>query len=107
MASSELTLVGADSSQSFPGSPGHPTARDLRLQRPIPRPQRLNGVVDERNVRLTFTFGPVSCSETIDLTRAPNPYMLDVDPAGNNPHWLQHRRARLPDGSAGSHTSAT
>ncbi|MDQ3935349.1 MAG: galactose oxidase early set domain-containing protein, partial [Actinomycetota bacterium] len=45
-------------------------------------------VVDELQVRATFTLGPHTCSETIDLTKSPNPYMTDIDPAVNNPGWL-------------------
>lgn len=44
--------------------------------------------IDTRKIRLTFTVGIHTCTETIDLVKSPNPYMIDVDPALNNPHWL-------------------
>ncbi len=46
------------------------------------------GITDTRKVKLTFTLGAHTCTETLDLTKSPNPYMLDLDPAKQNPHWL-------------------
>lgn len=46
------------------------------------------GFTDRRLVRATFSVGGLTCTETIDLTYAPNPYMIDIDPAENNPAWL-------------------
>jgi hypothetical protein len=46
------------------------------------------GFTDRRQLRITFTLGHHTCAETLDLTKAPNPYMIDVDAATNNPHWL-------------------
>lgn len=43
---------------------------------------------DRRRVRVTFRLGHLACSETLDLTHSPNPYMIDIDPAENNPAWL-------------------
>lgn len=43
---------------------------------------------DRRQVRMTFQLGPFSCTETIDLSKSPNPYMTDIDPGINNPGWL-------------------
>lgn len=43
---------------------------------------------DTRQVRVSFSLGAQQCSETIDLTKSPNPYMLDINPAINNPGWL-------------------
>lgn len=44
--------------------------------------------LDERKVRMTFTIGPHTAVETIELTKSPNPYMVDIDPALDNPGWL-------------------
>jgi hypothetical protein len=44
--------------------------------------------MDRRPVRLTFTLGQLTCSETIELTHSPNPYMIDIDASENNPAWL-------------------
>jgi hypothetical protein len=43
---------------------------------------------DTRTIRMTFTLGPVTAVETIELTKSPNPYMVDIDPAVHNPGWL-------------------
>lgn len=46
------------------------------------------GFTDERQLRLTFTLGSLTCSQTLDLTYDPNPYLIDIDPAAGNPAWL-------------------
>lgn len=43
---------------------------------------------DTRQARVTFRLGSLSCSETLDLTYAPNPYMVDITLPENNPAWL-------------------
>jgi hypothetical protein len=43
---------------------------------------------DTRQLRLTFTLGAHVCTQTLDLTYAPNPYMVDINAAENNPAWL-------------------
>lgn len=43
---------------------------------------------DNRQLRVTFTLGHHACSQTLDLTYAPNPYMIDINVAENNPSWL-------------------
>lgn len=43
---------------------------------------------DRRSVRLEFQLGHLTCSQTIDLTHSPNPYMIDIDASANNPAWL-------------------
>lgn len=89
VASSELTLVGAGRLlESSPPHPDIPQRVTFAYHVRFPNLSAFSGVVDERNVRLTFMLGPYSCSETIDLTKSPNPYMLDINPATNNPHWL-------------------
>jgi hypothetical protein len=45
-------------------------------------------VTDTRQVRVKFTLGVHTCSQTIDLTKSPNPYMLDINPAIHNDYWL-------------------
>jgi hypothetical protein len=89
VTATELTLVAAGRLlESSPPHPDIPQRITFAYHVRFPSLSAFSGVVDERNVRLTFTLGTVSASETIDLTRAPNPYMLDVDPTVNNPHWL-------------------
>jgi hypothetical protein len=43
---------------------------------------------DDRKVRVRFTLGSHTCSQTLDLTHSPNPYMTDIDAVENNPAWL-------------------
>lgn len=43
---------------------------------------------DRRQLLVTFTLGHHTCSQTLDLTYAPNPYMIDINAAQNNPAWL-------------------
>jgi hypothetical protein len=43
---------------------------------------------DTRQLRVTFTSGHHTCSQTLDLTYSPNPYMIDINAAENNPAWL-------------------
>ena len=43
---------------------------------------------DERQIRVRFTLGHHTCTQTLDLTHSPNPYMTDIDAAVNNPAWL-------------------
>lgn len=47
-----------------------------------------NGFTDTRLIRITFTLGSLTCSQTLDLTYDPNPYMVDINPVTNNPAWL-------------------
>jgi hypothetical protein len=47
-----------------------------------------SGWPDRRAIDVRFTLGPHVGTTQIDLTKSPNPYMTDVDPARNNPHWL-------------------
>lgn len=46
------------------------------------------GWLDGRDITATFTLNGVGCTATLNLTKSPNPYMIDVDPAFGNPHWL-------------------
>lgn len=46
------------------------------------------GFTDTRRAIVTFTLGAHVCSETLDLTYAPNPYMVDISLPENNPSWL-------------------
>jgi hypothetical protein len=43
---------------------------------------------DRRQIRVTFQYGSLIASQTLDLTHSPNPYMVDVNVGQNNPHWL-------------------
>ena len=43
---------------------------------------------DTRQIRLTFTLGQLTATQTLDLTHSPNPYMIDIKQPENNPAWL-------------------
>lgn len=46
------------------------------------------GFADTRRMRVTFSLGQHRCSQTLDLTYNPNPYLIDINAAENNPAWL-------------------
>ena len=87
--SADLTLVPAGRLQEI--EPGFSDATQ-RITYPFHvRFHNLNafaGFTDRRLVRATFEVDGLTCTETLDLTYAPNPYMIDIDPAANNPAWL-------------------
>jgi hypothetical protein len=86
---SQLTLVpGGRLLEVDPGDPDVPQRITYPFHVRFPDPSGFAAVVDKRQVNMVFTLGPHTCSETIDLTKSPNPYMIDVDPSINNPHWL-------------------
>ncbi|MFD6106846.1 galactose oxidase-like domain-containing protein, partial [Nocardia salmonicida] len=84
--STQVTLVpGLRLQEVDPGSPDVPQ----RITFPFHvRFFGLDAHATERKLRVTFTLGHHSCSQTLDLTHAPNPYMIDIDPDVNNPAWL-------------------
>jgi hypothetical protein len=43
---------------------------------------------EQRLVTATLETGPHRCTGTLTLLNQPNPYMRDIDPAADNPHWL-------------------
>jgi hypothetical protein len=89
VAASELTLVPAGRLLEVdPGDPDVPQRITFPFHVRFPNTSAFGSVVDELQVRVTFTLGPNTCTETIDLTKSPNPYMLDIDAAVNNPGWL-------------------
>jgi hypothetical protein len=47
-----------------------------------------SGWLDRRAIAVRFTLGAHACTVQLDLTKSPNPYMIDVDPVTHNPHWL-------------------
>jgi len=46
------------------------------------------GFPDRRQIRVTFTMGHHVCSQNLELSHSPNPYMIDINVAENNPSWL-------------------
>lgn len=43
---------------------------------------------DRRDFNVRFALAGQQCQARIKLSKSPNPYMIDVDPAGSNPYWL-------------------
>lgn len=85
----DLTLVPAGRLlEVVPGAPDVPQRITFPFHLRFFNTDVFASVVDELLVRVRFTLGPHQCSETIDLTKSPNPYMTDIDPAVNNPGWL-------------------
>lgn len=89
----DFTLVAAPRLQEVnPGSPDIPQ----RITFPFHvRFQNLNlysSFADQRPLRVTFQLGHHSCSQTLDLTHSPNPYMIDIKVDGAtgqaNASWL-------------------
>jgi hypothetical protein len=86
---SNLTLIPAGRLQEVnPGDPDVPQRITFPFHVRFPNQNLYAAVVDRRQVRLVFQLGTLSASETLDLTKSPNPYAIDVDPAANNPPWL-------------------
>ncbi|HEX2209100.1 MAG TPA: galactose oxidase early set domain-containing protein [Longimicrobium sp.] len=54
----------------------------------IRNPAIFDGFADRRTVRMTVALAGQSCTETLVLANKPNPYMVDVDPVRQNPHWV-------------------
>ena len=86
---SDLTLVPVG--RLLEVDPGHP---DIPQRITYPFHVKFHNMnlfstfTDRKKIRVTFRLGWHNCSQTLDLTKAPNPYMIDVEPAKNNPHWL-------------------
>lgn len=47
-----------------------------------------SGWLDNRDVVVRFTLGSQRCESVLRLSKSPNPYMIDIDPAVQNPAWL-------------------
>ena len=43
---------------------------------------------DSRPIDIRFTAGAHECGTELWLSKSPNPYMLDIKPEHQNPHWL-------------------
>lgn len=89
VAAGEVTLVSAGRLLEVdPGDPDVPQRIAYPFHVRFPNTTAWASITDTRQVRMTFTLGVHTCTETIDLTKSPNPFMIDVDPAVNNEPWL-------------------
>lgn len=87
--SDDLTLVAGPRLQEVnPGNPDIPQRITFPFHVRFENLDAFDGFSDSRQVRVTFRLGHHSCSQLLDLTYAPNPYMIDIDIAENNPPWL-------------------
>lgn len=85
----ELTLIPAGRLQEVsPGLPDVPQRITFPFHVRFPNLNAYSTFMDMRQVRVTFTLGSLTCSQTLDLTYAPNPYMIDINATENNPSWL-------------------
>ncbi len=51
-------------------------------------PSAFTAITDKREIAVTFSANGRSCTGDIALVKTPNPYMTDIDPDAQNPHWL-------------------
>lgn len=87
----DLTLVAGPRLQEInPGSPDVPQRITFPFHVRFANLNAYSTFLDTRQITVTFTLGHHHCSQTIDLTYAPNPYMLDIAVSGasSNPAWL-------------------
>ena len=85
----DFTLVGGPRLQEVnPGSPDIPQRITFPFHVRFANLDVYSTFSDTRQLRVTFTLGHHSCTQTLDLTYAPNPYMIDINAATNNPAWL-------------------
>lgn len=87
--SSQFTLVSAPRLLEVnPGNPDVPQRITYPFHVRFPNLNAYSGFSDTRKLRVSFTSGQHTCTQTLDLTHDPNPYLIDIDPAANNPAWL-------------------
>ncbi|MDQ5821217.1 MAG: galactose oxidase early set domain-containing protein [Actinomycetota bacterium] len=87
----DFTLVPGPRLQEVnPGSPDIPQRITFPFHVRFANLDVYSSFADSRQLRVTFTLGHHSCTQTLDLTYAPNPYMLDIAVTGgtSNPAWL-------------------
>jgi hypothetical protein len=88
---SDFTLAAGPRLQEVnPGSPDIPQRITFPFHVRFLNLNVYSTFTDTRQLRVTFTLGHHRCSQTLDLTYAPNPYMIDINPAAVplNPAWL-------------------
>jgi hypothetical protein len=85
----DFTLIPAGRLQEVnPGFPDIPQRITFPFHVRFRNLNTYSTFTDTRQLRVTFTLGHHTCSQTLDLTYSPNPYMIDINPAENNPTWL-------------------
>jgi Domain of unknown function (DUF1929) len=85
----DFTLIPAGRLQEVnPGFPDIPQRITFPFHVRFRNLNTYSSFTDNRQIRVTFTLGHHICSQTLDLTYAPNPYMIDINAGANNPAWL-------------------
>jgi hypothetical protein len=86
---SDFTLIPAGRLQEVnPGFPDIPQRITFPFHVQFPNLNAYSTFTDTRQLRVTFTLGHHTCTQTLDLTYSPNPYMIDINASENNPAWL-------------------
>lgn len=86
---SDLTLIPAGRLQEVnPGFADVPQRITFPFHVRFENLNTFSTFTDTRQVRVRFTLGSHTCSQTLDLTHSPNPYMTDINIVENNPSWL-------------------
>jgi hypothetical protein len=89
VSASDVTLQFAGRfSETDPPSPDVPTRITFAFDILFPTMNGFAGWLDRREITITFQLGAHSCQARVALTKSPNPYMIDIDPAVHNPAWL-------------------
>jgi hypothetical protein len=87
--STDFTLIPASRLQEVnPGFPDTPQRITFPFHVRFRNINTYAGFADTRRMRVRFSLGQHSCNQTLDLTHNPNPYLIDINPAENNPAWL-------------------
>lgn len=87
--STDFTLIPAGRLQEVnPGFPDIPQRITFPFHVRFRNLNTYAGFTDTRLMRVTFSLGQHRCSQTLDLTYNPNPYMIDINAVENNPAWL-------------------
>ena len=86
---SDFTIVPGSRMQEInPGFLDTPQRITFAFHVRFPNMNTFGTFADRRQIRVTFRYGQLTASETLDLTHSPNPYLVDVNVGQNNPHWL-------------------
>ncbi len=89
VSNADFTLIAGPRLQEVnPGSPDIPQRITFPFHVRFVNLNTYSTFTDTRQLRVTFTHGQHTCTQTLDLTYAPNPYMIDINAAQNNPAWL-------------------
>jgi hypothetical protein len=85
----EITFTGGVRLQEFnPGSRDIPQRISFAFHVQFPNLNVYDTFTDTRQVNVTFRLGAFSASESLTLSHSPNPYLIDINAAQNNPSWL-------------------